>query len=230
MVNMTPELFCDQYPYLFHMAEAGTWESIERHGLLSTSAILDLLGMTGKERKRIESSCRKDYMPIGDKEHGTFLIRDNGPLPLEKLRASLIDMTPEQFYRELNRQVFFWPNEERVKGLLGARRYRNREHTVIKVSSELLLDYYQARICLSRINSGSAIYQPTPRGRDTFVPFAEWPEDVGPRSGKLKKPIAEIAVSYSVEKITDVAVEVNEMHGTKLLRNVWNNNTLWEEN
>ena len=47
---MTPELFCEQYPYLFHMAEEDTWESIKRYGLLSTSAILDLLKITGKER------------------------------------------------------------------------------------------------------------------------------------------------------------------------------------
>lgn len=220
---MTPELFCEQYPYLFHMAEADTWESIKRYGLLSTSAILDLLKITGKERKDIESSCRKDYVPIEDKKHGKFLIRDNGPLPLKKLQASLTDMNPEQFYKALNNKVFFWPTEERVESLLGASRYRNRKHTVIKVRSELLLKHYQTKIYLSRINSGSAVYQPTPRGKDTFVPFIKWPEDVGPRSGKLKKPIAEIAVRYSVDKITEIAVEVNEMHGTKLLKKVWQN-------
>lgn len=220
---MTPELFCEQYPYLFHMAEADTWESIKRYGLLSTSAILDLLKITGKERKDIESSCRKDYVLIEDKKHGKFLIRDNGPLPLKKLQASLIDMTPEQFYKELNKKVFFWPTEQRVKDLLGARRYRNRKHTVIKVRSDLLLKHYQTKIHLSRINSGAAVYQPTPRGKSTFVPFIKWDEDVGPRSGKLKEPIAEIAVRYGVDKITEIAVEVNEMHGTKLLKKVWHN-------
>ena len=220
---MTPELFCEQYPYLFHMAEADTWESIKRYGLLSTRAILDLLKIEGKKRQDIEASYRKDYVLIEDKQHGKFLIRDNAPLHLNKLKACLIDMTPEQFYRELNKKVFFWATEQRVKGLLGARRYRNRKHTVIKVSSQLLLKNYQKKMYLSRINSGSAVYQPTPRGKNTFVPFSQWPEDVGPRSGKLKVPVAEIAVKYSVEKITKVAVEVNEMKGKNLLKRVWNN-------
>ena len=100
---------------------------------------------------------RKRAVLIQDKKHGKFLIRDNGPLPLNKLQASLIDMTPEQFYKELNKKVFFWPTEQRVKGLLGARRYRNRKHTVIKVRSDLLLKHYQTKIHLSRINSGSAL-------------------------------------------------------------------------
>ncbi len=223
---MNPELFCEQHPYLFHMAEAGTWESIKRYGLLCTSAILDLLGVTGKERRDIESSCRRNSVPVEDKKHGRFLIRDNGPLPLKKLEACLTDMTPGQFYKELNKRVFFWPTEERVKGLLDARRYRNREHTVIKVSSKLLVKHYQTKICFSRINSGSAVYQFTPRGKWTFVPFMKWPDDVGPRSGKLKERIAEIAVEYSVDRIAEIAVEVNEMHGTKLLKTVWRNKSL----
>ena len=89
------------------------------------------------------------------------------------------------------------------------------------MKSELLLKHYQTEVYLSKINSGSAIYQPTPRGRGTFVPFKEWPEDIGPRSGKLKEPIAEIGVRYSVDKITQIAVEVNEVYGPKLLKKVW---------
>jgi len=215
---MTPELFCEQYPFLFHMAEADTWESIKKYGLLSTSAILDLLKITGKKRKDIESSCRKNYVIIEDKKYGKFLIRDNGPLPLTKLQASLTDMTPEQFYKELNKKVFFWPTEQRVNNLLGARRYRDRKHTVIKIKSELLLKHYLSKIYLSRINSGSAVYQPTPRGKETFVPFLKWPEDVGPRSGRLKESVAEIAVCYRVNKISEITVEVNEMHGQKFLK------------
>ena len=112
---MTPELFCQHYPYLFHMAEANTWESIKRYGLLSTSAILDLLRITGKERENIESSCRKDFVSLEDIKYGKFLIRDNGPLPLAKLKASLTDMTPDQFYEELNEKVFFGQQRKESK-------------------------------------------------------------------------------------------------------------------
>jgi hypothetical protein len=42
------------------MAEVGTWLSIRERGLLSTSALLDLYGIEGEERRRIESCNRPD--------------------------------------------------------------------------------------------------------------------------------------------------------------------------
>jgi len=41
-------------PTLYHMAERGSWPSIREHGLLSTSALLDLYGKQGAEREAIE--------------------------------------------------------------------------------------------------------------------------------------------------------------------------------
>lgn len=38
-------------PVLYHMAARGSWESIQRHGLLSTSALLDLFGVMGDRRE-----------------------------------------------------------------------------------------------------------------------------------------------------------------------------------
>ena len=38
---MEIERLISRYPTLYHMAEDGSWESIQRHGLLSTSALLD---------------------------------------------------------------------------------------------------------------------------------------------------------------------------------------------
>ena len=35
------------YPPLYHMAAEGSWPSIQRHGLLSTSALLDLYEVCG---------------------------------------------------------------------------------------------------------------------------------------------------------------------------------------
>jgi len=64
------------------------------------------------------------------------------------------------------------------------------------------------RVVLSRINSGAAVYQPTPRGTDTFVSLADWPNDVGPRSGKLKRQVVEVAVKYSVPGMADLVVDV----------------------
>ena len=51
------ELFVNA-PRLYHMAESDSWASIKERGLLSTSAILDLYGVTGDERKKIEETRR----------------------------------------------------------------------------------------------------------------------------------------------------------------------------
>ncbi len=45
---LTAEYIADRWPRLFHVAEAGSWPSIQAHGLLSTSALLDLFGSAGR--------------------------------------------------------------------------------------------------------------------------------------------------------------------------------------
>ncbi|MEG9861289.1 MAG: hypothetical protein V6Z81_02105 [Parvularculales bacterium] len=44
------EELIENCPKLYHMAERGSWSSIEKQGLFSTSALLDLYGYTGEER------------------------------------------------------------------------------------------------------------------------------------------------------------------------------------
>src|SRR5262249_40369294 len=47
---LTPELLWTRFPYLWHMAEPGSWPAIRDHGLLSTSALLDRYGIMGEAR------------------------------------------------------------------------------------------------------------------------------------------------------------------------------------
>jgi len=42
------------FPRLYHMAHVNAWPGIKRHGLLSTSALLDLFGVRGSSRKALE--------------------------------------------------------------------------------------------------------------------------------------------------------------------------------
>jgi hypothetical protein len=41
-MGVTPIGLAEYYPFLYHMAEADSWENISKHGLLSTSALLVL--------------------------------------------------------------------------------------------------------------------------------------------------------------------------------------------
>lgn len=45
-MGVTPEELANLYPRLYHMAEPGSWESIRRYGLLSTSSLLSLFEIT----------------------------------------------------------------------------------------------------------------------------------------------------------------------------------------
>jgi hypothetical protein len=210
-----------EFPTLYHMADAGSWESVQKHGLLSTSALLDLFELNGKRRDSIESCHRPECVTIEHPTFGTAVIRDQKPMSESALRKCLRGMTPPEWYRTLNRRVFFWLTRERLMGLLAARAYRDRKHCVLTLDTAQLLDRHEARVTLSPINSGSTVYNPRSRGKDTFLsisgyPFGEWSK----KRGK-KKAIAELAVDYAIKNISEVVVRVEWRLGGKVLRVLW---------
>lgn len=62
-------------PTLYHMAEVGSWPSIRTHGLLSTSAVLDLVELSGSARFEVESARRPESVEIAHPVHGRIVIR-----------------------------------------------------------------------------------------------------------------------------------------------------------
>lgn len=195
-----------QYPCLYHMAHEDAWPGIQTHGLLSTSAVLDLFEVTGPRRDEIESRRRPELVTIGHPVHGRATIRDNKPLSDSALHKCLSGMTLPEFYRVLNGKVFFWLTEQRLERLLAARAYRDSAHTVITVSTERLLDAHGDRVMLSPINTGSTAYTPQPRGPDTFRAIADYPFDDWAAKRGGAAAVAELAVEYSVPDIKSVAL------------------------
>jgi alkylated DNA nucleotide flippase Atl1 len=206
------------HPRLFHMTAAGAWPAIERHGLRSVTALLDLLYFDPQERPKIEAVRRPETIVLSDRAIGTFEIRDQKPLSLAKLKACLVDMTPEEWLRLLNRKVFFWPTEERVRELLGALAYRSREHLVLVIDTASLLAIHGPEVTLAPINTGAVLYNPPPRGRDTLLPIADYPfERWRQRRGSARKAIAEVAVEYAVPDILNHIVRIERRrHGARL--------------
>src|ERR1700719_2584584 len=163
-MGVTPEKLAELYPRLYHMAEPNSWESIRKHGLLSTSSLLSRFDIHGESRHTIEL-CRRDRSyEIKHEKYGRAVIRDQLPIVESKLRASLQDCSPEEWYEFLNRRVFFWLCEERLSVLLGARTYRNKIHTVLTVETLPLARDYIASITLSPMNSGNTLPIAHPRG------------------------------------------------------------------
>jgi hypothetical protein len=226
---MRLEQLTAEFPQLYHMAEAGTWESIKRHGLLSTSALLDKFEIKGKERFDIESRHRPECVTISHPQFGAAVIRDQKPMSDAALQRCLIGMKPRQWYEMLNGRVFFWLTRERLLGLLSARAYRNRPHCVLTLDTTRTVERHLLRITLSPINSGCTVPNPQPRGAETFLPvqsynFAHWIKK-RPRS----QAVVELAVKYAVPDIADLVVRVEHIKGSKVLGTVWQGLTMSPE-
>ena len=202
---MTSEEFCAAYPRLFHMAEASMWPGIQRHGLLSTSALLDLYGLTGPERAAIESRRRPGFVTV---EHGTLppvLIRDQRPMTDATLAPVLVDMTPAEWYALLNARVFFWVDERRLARLLKA--YRHRDNVVLVLDAAKVLARHAAQVTLSPINSGYSLRYAQPRGRGTFLPLADYPFQTWIKKRGLADAVAECAVTGGVTNVPEALIE-----------------------
>ena len=194
---------------------------MREHGLLSTSALLDLFEINGEKRRSLESAHRPESVEIQHPKYGTAVIRDQKPMRESALKKCLSGMTPAEWYETLNGQVFFWLTPERVQKLLTARAYRGRSHTVFCVDTARLLARFAAKVRLSPINSGSTIYSPQPRGVDTFQAIQDYPFE---RRRKLRgygNAVAELAVDYAVPDISDLILRVEHRRGNEILEIIY---------
>jgi hypothetical protein len=219
---MKTEDLLAHFPRLYHMAELDTWESVQKNGLLSTTALLDKFEIEGQERFRIESCHRRESVTITHPKLGTAIIRDQKPMSDAALRKCLDGMTPQEWYETLNGRVFFWLNPERLLRLLSARAYRNRGHCVLTLDTSRMVERHLSRITLSPINSGCTVPKPQPRGRQTFLPIAAYSFDDWLQKRRNKSHcIVELAVDYSVPDIANIVTRVDHMQGGTLIKTVW---------
>lgn len=203
------------YPRVYHMAERGAWDSIRARGLMSTTAVLDHLAIEGDDRARYESEHRDRKMDVMAGDPASIVLRDQKPMPEERLINALKDgTTPRQWYELINRKVFFWAEETRLHRLLGARDYRKLEHDVLTLDSAMFIPAYAEAIWLCHMNSGNTWPMPHRRGTDIFRRIPDYPVK---RSGKPDKTVVELVVDYAVPDIANFVVEVRRMKGSEVL-------------
>ena len=182
------------HPLLYHMSAQGSWPSIMKHGLFSTTALLDLFEYEGEQREKIESYRRAEWVSLRHMSHGEIKIRDQKPLSEIGLRNALPStMEPKDWYRILNERVFFFPSKERLKIMLKA--YNNCRNTVLVVRTESLLEAHKQNVYWSPINSGYSLQRPAYRDRSTFILLGREPKL---KHGKKPKRIAEITIKHHV--------------------------------
>ena len=206
---MLAQQLWEKYPQMFHMAEAGSWPSIRRHGLLSTSALLDLFEVPRKERIAIETRRRPKSVPLKHPVYGRAVIRDQKPLSEKRLAACLHGgITVSQWLLLLNRRVFFWLEETRLDTLRGAQAYRAQRQVVLTVDTRGLVEAHAARILLTHMNTGATRPFAHDRGRDTFC-------TIGKYAFKERRRVVELTVARQVRDIKKYVLKVEELGGNK---------------
>lgn len=204
-----------RHPFLYHMAEAGTWENVRRHGLLSTAALLRLFEVGEPQRSAIGSRYRGSREEIRHGDYGCAVIREQTPMPPGKLCRALTDMEPSQWYELLNGKVFFWSTESRLISFLQAKSHRDRPHDVLTVCTRSLVEQYANQITLSPINSGTVRMPTHRRGSDTFQTIAEYP------CRTRRECFAELAVDGSVPDMERHTLSVDRWMGPDRQQNIW---------
>lgn len=206
--GLTPKDLAARHPRLYHVADPGALPGILRHGLLPTSALLSLFEVPAAERPAIERRRRPASVPLRHPAHGTAVITDNLPLSEAALEACLDDrLAPADWLGILNGRVFFWPDEESLGRLLGARLNRGRQRLVLVADTLGLARRHQGRMELAAINTGSTIRRPARRGLSTFTPLLRHDYEAWRRLRGGLDRIREVTVVGGVADIADHLVE-----------------------
>lgn len=206
---MTGDELAAAFPRVYHMAHRNSWPSIRKHGLLSTSALLDLFEIEDEARRAIEAQHRPESVTIEHPIHGQAVVRDQKPMSDSKLIGCLTHgMRPEDWYRHLNQRVFWWATRDRLKTMVGARAYRGIPHTVLTASTQQLLERYENVVQVATINTGSTAYRAVSRGRDTFVPLRDFDYNASRRQRGPRRAVAEVVVNHSIPDVKDLIVRV----------------------
>lgn len=170
----TPAELAAVRPQLFHMAEPEAAGSILARGLLSTSAALDLHGVTGEARAALERTRRPGMTWLDHPEHGRFPVRDQHPMTDAALRRCLDGgLEPADWYALLNARAFLWADPDRLERMLRTPAYRANAYVVFAVDTLSFAEAHADRLEVSFINTGSTIRKAARRGRKSFVALAD---------------------------------------------------------
>ena len=207
---MDAELFANTFPRLFHMAHSDSWDGIQRHGLLSTTALLDLFEIGGKQRMEIEATIRKSSIRITHPKHGVAVIRDQKPLMSDKKVASALgdSATPEQWYRLLNTKAYFWVLPERLQRLRNAVEYRAEPQLVLTFDTKRILSAHADKIWLCPMNSGACKPFAHPRTPAIFQRLVDYDfEFWRKKRSSAQKAVVECTIEYMLPNVEDYLIK-----------------------
>jgi len=190
--------------------------AVEKHGLLSTTALLDLYGYAGKKRQAIEAEHRLDSISIAANGLPGAIVRDQKPMSDSALKKCLLDgMTPEDWYRTLNEKCFFWLSRKRLLRLLGAKAYRADPQVVLTIDTASLVKANENSVLLCPYNSGSTIMNPVKRGKGTFLKISDYDYASWKKARGKQDAIVELVINGGIPDIRDHVLAVHRVHEEK---------------
>lgn len=195
---MTREDLWVRYPQLFHVAFAAGWEGILRNGLWSAEELTRLLGWPQQQREKWLARRRQEVGGFEDEQLGRVTFRDHKAIPKAGLGYALVGVSESEWYRELNRRVYFYVDRADADGLVAA---YSEEQVILTVDTERLVRACEDRVAVATINTGYALRRPARRGLDTFTAIRDFPADRAAR-------IAEFTVERGIEKMAEFTTTV----------------------
>jgi hypothetical protein len=210
VMGITPVELAKYYPRLYHMAEQDSFESIKRHGLLGTEALVQLFEVPTDRRRLILGQQRTKSEVIEHPRYGKATIRDQKPLNRSKLEGCLQGCSFQDWLHMLNSRVFFWLTIERLRTLMCAREYCAKPHVVLVLDTLRLANDLHQTITLAPMNTGNTRPYTYPRGLSTFSRMTDYPLADRLHRG-LYYMVVELAVETGVGNIMDYLIEATEM-------------------
>jgi hypothetical protein len=172
--ELTNEELWTKHPSLFHMTDLNAFENIQRFGLRSTAALLDLFDVPEPRRTELLTRRRATSITLEHAAHGRVVLRDQIPLSEARLAGCLQDgITAAEWLRLLNSKVFFWVDPRRLEGLREADAYRGTRQLVLTVDTRSLVTAHTGEIIVADRNTGATRPMAHPRGATTFLPLAQ---------------------------------------------------------
>lgn len=159
--------FARQFPKLYHLTFASNLESIREHGLMSAAALADRYGFTPEERE----ACIARRRLCNQELHGITL-RDQHAAQESKMKTCLVGVSIPDWLALLNSRVFFFVELKKAQRM--ADTYAAYPNLLLEVDTKALLERHAKASFVCRFNSGSFLFKPTPRGRASYIPMADF--------------------------------------------------------
>lgn len=203
--------FIRRYPSLFHLADGKAWPSLAERGLLSVRSLLQEAPLAQGEVDRLMRQRRDVSVSLTLPGFQSVVLRDQKPLNMAKLAASLTDgTTAEEWLELLNSMVFLFPDMPTLLRLYD--KYRAQPATVVEVDSAKLVAEYGSLVRLASINTGSTLYAAAKRSRQSFRGIDQFDS---------KRDVKEVAVMGGIPDLLRYVRTVERWHQASPRVRLW---------